>query len=59
MSEKICKIPEIEKLKELLRDKNNIIWYIRFPKGEGPKYSMEYFKNEIKKSVVEEGVFLK
>lgn len=49
MSEKVCKLPEIVKLKELLRDKNNLIWYSRFPEWDGPKESMEYLKNEIEK----------
>lgn len=48
MNEKTCKLPEIEKLKELLRDAKNIVWYMRCPEVIGPKDSLKYLKDQIK-----------
>tara|TARA_B110000208_G_C11417532_1_gene302146 strand:+ start:74 stop:259 length:186 start_codon:yes stop_codon:yes gene_type:complete len=43
-----CKLPEIEKLKELLRDEVNIVWYMRMGDFEGSKESIAYAKKMIK-----------
>lgn len=44
-----CKLPEIEKLKELLKEEVNIVWYMRKGEFEGSKESIEYAKDKIKK----------
>lgn len=49
MLDKVCKLPSLTELKELLRDRNNLVWYIRCPEVEGSKESMDFLKQEIEK----------
>lgn len=49
MTEKVVKVPQLDELKVLLRDKNHLVWYSRCPSLEGPKDSLSYLKKEIKK----------
>lgn len=48
MEEKPIKLPEIEDLKELLKDTKNITWYKRAKSNmEGSKESIEYLNRKI------------
>lgn len=49
MHEKPTKLPEYKELKELLKDTNNLVWYMRYPDWEGSEKSIKLLKKEIKK----------
>ena len=49
MLEKVCKLPELDELKHLLKEKNNLVWYFRWPEIEGPKESIDYLNKQIEK----------
>ena len=49
MNEQTCKLPEVEKLKELLIEEKNIVWYMRCPVIEGSPAAKRYLKQQIKK----------
>ena len=49
MEQKTNKIPELEVLKEVLENEQNILWYSRLPSFEGPEDSIVYLKEKIKK----------
>lgn len=46
MEQKPHKLPELDELKELLKDTKNITWYKR-ANLEGPKESIEYLNRKI------------
>lgn len=47
MKNETCKLPELEVLKELLKDQNNVIWYMRQQDLEGSPESVKYAKKKI------------
>ena len=49
MHEKPTKLPEYKELKELLKDTNNLVWYMRYPDWVGSEKSIKLLKKEIKK----------
>jgi len=49
LDEKPCKLPEKEELVELLRDINNVVWYMRCQSVEGSPAAKRYLKQQIKK----------
>lgn len=48
MEQKTHKLPELEELKELLKDTSNIVFYKRVGEWEGSKESIRYLKKKIK-----------
>lgn len=49
MNEKPSKLPELEVLKELVKDIRNVVWYSRQPEFEGSPESIKFIKQVIKK----------
>lgn len=49
MNEKPSKLPELEVLKELVKDINNVVWYSRQHDFEGSPESIKFIKEEINK----------
>lgn len=49
LDEKPCILPEKEELVELLRDINNIVWYMRCQSVEGSPAAKRYLKQQIVK----------
>lgn len=48
MEQKTHKLPELEELKELLKETKNIAFYKRVGEWEGSKESIQYLKKKIK-----------
>ena len=48
MEKKTYKLPELEELKELLKETGNIIFYKRAGEWEGSEESKQYLKRKIK-----------
>lgn len=49
IDEKPCKLPEKEELIKLLKNKKNIIWYMRCSSVEGSPEAKRYLKDQIAK----------